>query len=169
MIFRILYKMSVLTHLNTHMHLIYITSHYSTSIYLWQVSGCLHLHCTFLEIHVHWQLYRQTHRRLLSHSRLLNPCLRAPCCLLTGESSLCKKLLRRPVEHKHLEVIFLTGVQACHCCSRPGGSQHQLRLWHLWKREAFGVANHSFGAASDELGKPKLLGWGFPPKQRIEE
>lgn len=53
---------------------------------------------------------------------------------LTGESPLCQKFLCRPIDHEDLEGVFLTGVQSCHCCPTPCGSQHQLWLGHLWKR-----------------------------------
>lgn len=66
------------------------------------------------------------------------------CVCLTGESSLCQKFLCRPVENKHLEGIFLTGVQSCHCCTTPRGGQHQLRLWHLWKLQRWSMTNVRF-------------------------
>lgn len=68
------------------------------------------------------------------HFNPLPPAIRL-VVVLTSESPLGQKLLRRPVEHQDLEGVFLTGIQSRHCCPGPCGGQHQLWLGNLWERQ----------------------------------
>lgn len=74
-------------------------------------------------------------------SATFNPAFIHQAVCLTGESPLCQKFLCRPIEHKDLEGVFLTGVQSCHRRPAPRSGQHQLWLRHLWKTQAFWFRN----------------------------